>query len=318
VTATASAGPAFVSDATVVVTNTSKWFGQKVAVSDVSCSFGPGVTGLLGPNGAGKTTLLRLLTGLIGPSEGTVSVLGSDLRADPSGYRDVGLVPEEDAVYGGLTARQFIVYGAKLGKVSDPDAAAERALREVEMLDAADRPIGGFSKGMRQRTKVAAALANDPAILILDEPLNGTDPIQRAKLIRLFQALGAQGRTVIVSSHVLQEVERMTERVLAMVDGKLAAAGDISAIRKAMTDIPYRVRIEVDDPRKLGAALLGENVIDGITVDDGGLRAEAHDLAQLGTLLPQLARDLDLRLTTFRPEDESLESVFRYLVRGRP
>ncbi len=309
--------PAFVTDATVVVTSASKWFGQKVAVSDVSCSFGPGVTGLLGPNGAGKTTLLRMLTGLIGPSEGSVSVLGSNLREDPSGYSQVGLVPEEDAVYGGLTAREFIVYGAKLGGVSDPDAAAQRVLAEVEMLDAADRSIGGFSKGMRQRTKVAAALATDPSILILDEPLNGTDPVQRAKLIQLFQKLGSTGRTVIVSSHVLQEVERMTDRVLAMVDGKLAAAGDISAIRKAMTDIPYRVRIEVDDPRKLGAALLGEDVVDGITIDDNGLRAEARDLAQLGTLLPQLTRDLDLRLTTFRPEDESLESVFRYLVRGR-
>ncbi len=309
--------PAFVTDATVVVKNASKWFGQKVAVSDVSCSFGPGVTGLLGPNGAGKTTLLRMLTGLIGPSEGSVSVLGSNLREDPSGYSQVGLVPEEDAVYGGLTAREFIVYGAKLGGISDPGAAAQRALAEVEMLDAADRSIGGFSKGMRQRTKVAAALATDPSILILDEPLNGTDPLQRAKLIHLFQELGSTGRTVIVSSHVLQEVERMTDRVLAMVDGKLAAAGDISAIRKAMTDIPYRVRIEVDNPRKLGAALLGEDVVDGITIDDSGLRAEARDLAQLGTLLPQLTRDLDLRLTTFRPEDESLESVFRYLVRGR-
>ena len=313
----AALSPAFVADATVVVTSASKWFGQKVAVSDVSCSFGPGVTGLLGPNGAGKTTLLRMLTGLIGPSEGSVSVLGSNLREDPSGYSQVGLVPEEDAVYGGLTAREFIVYGAKLGGISDPDAAAQQALEEVEMLDAADRSIGGFSKGMRQRTKVAAALATDPSILILDEPLNGTDPVQRAKLIHLFQQLGNTGRTVIVSSHVLQEVERMTDRVLAMVDGKLAAAGDISAIRKAMTDIPYRVRIEVDDPRKLGAALLGEVVVDGITIDDNGLRAEARDLAQLGTLLPQLARDLDLRLTTFRPEDESLESVFRYLVRGR-
>jgi ABC-2 type transport system ATP-binding protein len=314
---TAALSPAFVASPTVEVTNASKWFGQKVAVSDISCSFGPGVTGLLGPNGAGKTTLLRMLTGLIAPSEGSVSVLDSDLRADPSGYRQVGLVPEEDAVYGSMTARQFIVYGSKLSGNPDPDAAAQRALAEVEMLDAADRQIGGFSKGMRQRTKVAAALANDPSILILDEPLNGTDPVQRAKLIGLFRQLGATGRTVIVSSHVLQEVERMTDRVLAMVDGKLAAAGDISAIRKAMTDIPYRVLIEVDDPRKLGSALIGEDVIDGITIDGGGLHAEAHDLAQLGTLLPQLTRDLDLRLTTFRPEDESLESVFRYLVRGR-
>jgi ABC-2 type transport system ATP-binding protein len=317
VTDVSAPSPAFETNATVIVTSASKWFGQKVAVSDVSCSFGPGVTGLLGPNGAGKTTLLRMLTGLIGPSEGTVSVLGSNLRDDPSGYRQVGLVPEEDAVYGGLTARQFIAYGAKLGGLPDPAAAAQRALSEVEMLDAADRQIGGFSKGMRQRTKVAAALANDPSILILDEPLNGTDPVQRAKLIGLFRKLGANGRTVIVSSHVLQEVERMTDRVLAMVDGKLAAAGDISAIRKAMTDIPYRVRIEVDDPRKLGAALLGEDVIDGITIDGSGLHAEARDLAQLGTLLPQITRALDLRLTTFRPEDESLESVFRYLVRGR-
>jgi ABC-2 type transport system ATP-binding protein len=309
--------PAFVADATIRLDKVSKWFGQKVAVSDVSCSFGPGVAGLLGPNGAGKTTLLRMLTGLIVPSEGTVTVKGRSLRAEPAAYRDVGLVPEEDAVYGELTARQFARYAAILSGIPDPDAAAAASIATVELEDAADRAISGFSKGMRQRAKVAAALVHDPEILILDEPLNGTDPIQRAHLIGLFRRLGHEGRTVVVSSHVLQEVERMADRVIAMVDGKLAAAGDVGAIRRAMTDIPYRVRIDSSDPRLLSAALLEEAVIDGAHVEDGTVQVETKDLASLGRRVPSLSAELNLHLTGFQPQDESLESVFRYLIGAR-
>ena len=309
--------PALVDDATVSVTEASKWFGQKVAVSAVTCSFGPGLTGLLGPNGAGKTTLLRMIAGLLRPSDGDVRILGQSPRKDPMVYRQVGLVPEEDAVYPALTGTAFVEYAARLSGIDAPAAAAARALQEVGMSDAAHRPIAGYSKGMRQRTKVAAGLVHDPQILILDEPLNGTDPVQRAHLIDLFQALARQGRTVIVSSHVLQEVERMTDRVIAMVDGKLAAAGDIAAIRRSMTNIPYRVVIETDRPRDLATVVMNTDTVEGVQIDSRRLHIETTDLAKLGSLVPRLSRDLGVHITSFRPEDESLESVFRYLVRRR-
>ena len=309
--------PSQVADATVEVDSVSKWFGNKVAVSGVSMSFGPGVTGLLGPNGAGKTTLLRMLTGLIRPSEGSISVLGSWPRSKPAVYAEVGLVPEENATYPDMTARAFIRYAATLSRVRDATAAADRALELVALTGDADRKLAGFSKGMRQRAKVAAALVHDPAVLLLDEPLNGTDPVQRLHLIELFRRLGAEGRTVIVSSHILEEVERMSHRVIAIVDGKLAAAGDITAIRRAMADIPYRVRVDADRPRELAAALLTDSVVHGVSIEDGAVVVETADLATLGRDLPVVARQIQTRVTRFRPEDASLESVFRYLVRRR-
>ncbi len=309
--------PALVANPTVEVAGVSKWFGQKVAVSDVTCSFGPGVTGLLGPNGAGKTTLLRMLTGLILPSQGEVLVKGALPRAEVDRYREIGFVPEESALYNALTARQYVAYAATLTGLDDPEGAADRAIETVELTEDSHRQIGGFSKGMRQRTKVAAALVHNPEILVLDEPLNGTDPVQRAHLISLFGKLATQGHTVIVSSHVLQEVERMTDRVIAIVDGKLAAAGDIGAIRHAMSDIPYRVLIESDNSRRFAAALLDSEAVFSVTVDNARLRIETSDLLGLGSIVAGLARDLDVRISRFAPEDESLESVFRYLVGGR-
>jgi ABC-2 type transport system ATP-binding protein len=307
--------PSWVAEPTIEVREVSKWFGQKVAVSDLTCSFGPGVTGLLGPNGAGKTTLLRMVVGLLSPSDGTVAVLGRDPRRSHGVYRSVAMVPEEDAVYGFQTARQFVAYAAVLAGA--PVGSVERAIAAVELGDAADRPISGFSKGMRQRAKVAAALVHDAPVLVLDEPLNGTDPVQRAHLIAAFRRLGAEGRTVVVSSHVLAEVERMADRVLAIVDGKLAAAGDVTAIRRAMTDIPYRVRLEADDPRRLAAALLGSAAVESATIRGRILTVETTDLTGLGRTLAPLARSLEVRFSLFEPEDLSLESVFRYLVRGR-
>jgi ABC-2 type transport system ATP-binding protein len=310
-----TASPAVVPDPTVEVEAVSKWFGPKVAVSDVTCSFGPGVTGLLGPNGAGKTTLLRMVTGLLSASDGRVRVLGRDPRRQPSVYRDLALVPEEDAVYGFLTGREYVEYAARLSGA--PLSRVEEALETVDLAADAGRPITGYSKGMRQRAKVAAALVTDARILVLDEPLNGTDPVQRARLIATFRGLAAQGHTLVVSSHVLAEVERMADRVLAIVDGKLAAAGDVTAIRAAMSDIPYRVRIDSDRARELGAALTAMEGVAGIEIAAESLTVETSDLPGLGTALPVVARSLDARVTEFRPEDESLESVFRYLVRRR-
>jgi ABC-2 type transport system ATP-binding protein len=309
--------PAFAENPTVVLADVTKWFGQKVAVSGISCSFGPGVTGLLGPNGAGKTTLLRMLTGLIRPSEGTIEVFGVWPRTSPSVYAGIGLVPEEDAVYAHMTARAYVRYAAVLSGVTDADAAASRTLESVALTADADRKLAGYSKGMRQRAKVAAALVSDPDLLVLDEPLNGTDPVQRAHLIDIFQGLGATGHTVIVSSHVLEEVDRMSDRVIAIVDGRLAAAGDVAAIRAAMADIPYRVRVGVDRTRALASALLREALVHGVSVDGENLHVETTDLSSLGRRLPAIARDVDARITAFQPEDASLESVFRYLVGRR-
>ena len=310
-----TAGPAFASGATIEIEDVSKWFGQKVAVSDLSCSFGPGLTGLLGPNGAGKTTLLRMMCGLLRPSDGSVRVLGVDPRRDPSVYRRLALVPEEDAVYGILTAREHLAFAADLTGVSRQ--RVDEAIAQVDLAAAADRPISGYSKGMRQRAKVAAALVTRPEVLILDEPLNGTDPVQRAHLIALFRGLASEGKTVIVSSHVLSEVERMADRVLAMVDGRLAAAGDVAAIRRAMADIPYLVRVEVAEPRRIASALLAEEVVGSVRLSGAQLHVETTDLAALGEILPRLAAAAGARLSGFEPEDESLESVFRYLVRRR-
>ncbi len=301
----------------VVLTGVSRWFGQKVAVSEISAEFGAGVTGLLGPNGAGKTTLLRVLTGLIRPSEGTVSVFGSDPRSDHRVYRRIALVPEDENVYGFLSATEFVTHNARLQKVPDPEGASQRALEMVDLTDVADRKLAGFSKGMRQRAKVAAALVHEPEIVILDEPLNGTDPVQRAHLTKIFVEMGRQGRTVIVSSHVLHEVERMADRVMAMVDGRLAASGTVPALRAAMSDIPLQIRIDCDKPRQLAAALVERDWVGGINVEETSLHVRSLDAEQLGRALPGLAKTLDIRITRVDPEDESLESVFRYLVESK-
>lgn len=305
--------PAFVDEPTIEVTGASKWFGQKVAVSKLSCSFGPGVTGLLGPNGAGKTTLFRMISGLTSVSHGSIAVLGKDPRRHHEVFRSVALVPDEDAVYVSLTGREFVQYSSDLAN-SPTSLSVDEVLETVEMGEPANRVIGGYSKGMRQRIKVAAALVTDPKVLILDEPLNGTDPIQRSHLIDLFERLGNDGRTLIISSHVLEEVERMSNRVVAIVDGRLAAAGSVEAIRAEMNDIPYVVTISTDRPRQLGAALFESPAAVGVEIRDGSLRVTTDDLTTLGRDTPRVADAIKARITAFRPLDQSLESVFRYLV----
>ncbi len=305
--------PAFADDATLEVRDVSVWYGPKVALSELSCSFGPGVTGLLGPNGAGKTTLMRAMTGLISPNTGSVTLLGSDPRSDREVQRSVALVPEDEAVPPVLTARQLVKYVADLHGVADDDAIA-RSLETVGLLDVADRRVGGFSKGMRQRTKVAAALVTDPQVLVLDEPLNGADPVQRAHLITLFRSLGQQGRTVIVSSHVLHEVERLAERQIVLVRGRLAAAGGHRAIRDAMADRPRRVLVRTPTPRVLAAALLDLEAVSSISIDASSLVVASNRARDVAIALPQLARSLGARLDEVRPLDDSLESMFRELV----
>jgi ABC-2 type transport system ATP-binding protein len=306
--------PAFAPNATVDVDEVSVWFGQKVALSELSCSFGPGVTGLLGPNGAGKTTLMRAITGLMTVNQGTVRVDGRDPRHDRSVHASMALVPEDEAVPAGLTARQLVRYVADLHSLTDR-GAPDRALAEVDMLDVADRRVDGFSKGMRQRTKVAAALVTDPNVLVLDEPLNGADPVQRAHLIGLFRRLGADGRTVIVSSHVLNEVERLADRIIVLIHGRLAAAGDQHAIRDAMNDRPRHVLVRAADNRRLAAALVALDSVAGVRLTADDVVISTSRAAELARALPVVAHDVSVRLREVRPLDDSLESLFRELIR---
>jgi ABC-2 type transport system ATP-binding protein len=313
---TATDDPAFAPTPTVEVDDVSVWFGAKVALSELSCSFGPGVTGLLGPNGAGKTTLMRAMTGTIGVNQGRVTVGGQDPRRDRSVHRHLALVPEDEAVPAALTARQFVRYTADLRRIADR-GAPDAALATVGLSDVADRRVDSFSKGMRQRTKIAAALVCDPQVLVLDEPLNGADPVQRVALIALFRRLGADGRTVIVSSHVLNEVERLADRVIVLVHGRLAAAGGHRAIRDAMDDRPRHVLVRAAAGRRLAAALVGLDAVTGVTFDTArdGIVIQTMRAGDLALALPRIARDASVRLLEVRPLDDSLESLFRELVR---
>jgi ABC-2 type transport system ATP-binding protein len=259
---------------------------------------------------------MRSMTGLIGVNQGSVSIEGRDPRRDRRVHGRMALVPEDEAVPAALTAREFVRYVADLHGVPDRNAP-DRALGTVGMLDAADRGVDGFSKGMRQRTKVAAALVSDPLVLVLDEPLNGADPVQRIHLIALFRRLGEEGRTVIVSSHVLNEVERMSERVIVLIHGRLAAAGDHRAIRDAMDDRPRHVLVRSNDGRRLAGSLVGLGSVAGVTFDRArdGLVIQTEQARELATALPRVAREVDVRLTEVRALDDSLESLFRELVR---
>jgi ABC-2 type transport system ATP-binding protein len=292
-----------------------KWYGDVVAVSDLSLGIGEGVTGLLGPNGAGKSTILNLISGLLAPSAGTVRVLDQPVRGNPGVYRQMGLASEREQLYGALRGREFVRLNAILQKVAKPDVATEQAITLVDMADAADRPLAGYSKGMRQRIKVAAALVHNPRILLLDEPLNGTDPVQRASLIALIGRLGDEGKTVVVSSHVLSEVERFARNVLVIINGKLAAAGDFRAIRDRMDERDHMVRVRSDQARRLAAALLQEPATTSVRmIENGKFVAETNDVRRFTLLVPEIARREGIRLFEIQPVDESLASVFSYLV----
>jgi ABC-2 type transport system ATP-binding protein len=245
---------------------------------------------------------------------GTVRVDGLDPRAKREAQRAIALVPEDDADPGVLSARQLVRYTAALHGVRDR-TAPERALAAVDLVDVADRHVGGFSKGMRQRAKVAAALVSEPRVLVLDEPLNGADPVQRKALIELFHRLGDEGRTVIVSSHVLHEVERLARRQIVLVRGRLAAAGDHRAIRSAIADRPRQVLLRSSDPRRLAAALVGVEAVSGVGIDGADVVVSSLRALDLAVALPGVARRVGVRLLEVRPLDDSLESAFRELVR---
>ena len=297
----------------VEVAGVSKSFGDVVAVSDVTFGIGAGVTALLGPNGAGKSTLFRMTE----PTSGTVRVLGVDTRRDIAVRGRIGLAPQQDALFDQLSAARFVNLAARMHAVADHEGATRRVLGLVDLDPSESKPIGAYSKGMRQRVKLAAALVNEPDVLILDEPLTGLDPVQRNRMIKLFHDLGAAGTCLLVSSHVLDEVARLGSNVLVIAQGRLAATGDYRALRDLMDDRPRRVRVATDQPRRLGAALVDRSLVDGISVGRDSVMVDTSDIDHFGRNLAVLARDLGVRLLEVDPTDDDLESVFRYLVEGR-
>ncbi|WP_395295017.1 ABC transporter ATP-binding protein [Kitasatospora hibisci] len=302
--------------ATITIDKVSRWFGNVVAVNDVSMAIGPGITGLLGPNGAGKSTLIHMMSGFLAPSTGAVTLDGAPIWRNQEVYRQIGLVPERESMYDYLTGWEFVLANAELHGLADPGAAARRALALVEMEYAQERRTGTYSKGMKQRVKMASALVHEPAVLLLDEPFNGMDPRQRLQLMELLRRFGADGRTVLFSSHILEEVEQLARHIEVVVAGRHAASGDFRRIRRLMTDRPHRYLVRSSDDRRLAAALIADPSTAGIALDrqEQGLSIQAVDFQGFTTLLPKVAREAGIRLFTVAPADESLESVFSYLV----
>ncbi|HEY4634213.1 MAG TPA: ABC transporter ATP-binding protein [Candidatus Limnocylindrales bacterium] len=292
----------------------SRWYGNVVAVNDISFALGSGVTGLLGPNGAGKSTLLHLMAGLLAPSAGLVRIAGRPPHGDPAVYRDLGLVPERETIHPYLTGREFARMNADLHELPDARAAADRAIATVDLTDAADRPIRTYSKGMRQRAKLAGALVHDPRILLLDEPFNGMDPRQRLHMMDLLREMAAAGRVILFSSHILEEVERLAEAVLVVYAGRLAASGDFRSIRRLMTDRPHRFMVHSSDDRRLAALLLAHPSVFGVELADGALAIRTSDFAAFTRTIAPVAQGAGIRLLEVAPTDDSLESVFSYLV----
>ncbi|MDP9846755.1 ABC transporter ATP-binding protein [Streptosporangium lutulentum] len=292
----------------------SRWYGNVVAVNDITMTIGPGVTGLLGPNGAGKSTLLHMMAGFLAPSSGTVTLDGTRIWQNHEIYRSIGLVPEREAVYGFLTGWQFVLSSAKLHRLPNPDDAARKALALVEMESAKDRRIETYSKGMRQRVKVAAALVHDPQVLLLDEPFNGMDPRQRLHLMDLVRDMGTAGKTILFSSHILEEVERVAQHIEVLVSGRHAASGDFREIRRRMTDRPHLFRVSSSDDRRLATALIADPSSGAVSLTEDGLEVQALDFRRFTRLLPQVAKDADVRIWRISPADEDLESVFSYLI----
>lgn len=299
----------------IKVDHVSRWFGSVVAVSDVTFDVSPGITGLLGPNGAGKTTLFRMITGLAETSSGTVTVFGEPVRDNPALYRRLGVMSEHETVYGFMKGREFVTMMGRLRGVPNLEKAVDRAIALVDLAEAQHRRMDTYSRGMRQRMRLAATLVHDPEILILDEPLNGADPRQRVHFKRLLLQLADDGRTIVLSSHILEEVEQLADTVLLIVNGKLAASGEFRAIRAALNQRPYHVRVLCDAPRRLASEVVALDSVEAVHIDpDGAVIVLSRNVLDLQVELPRLAQSASIGLRRVEPLDDSLESVFGYLV----
>jgi len=296
----------------------SRWYGQVIGLNDVSCQVGPGITALLGMNGAGKSTLIRLVTGQIQPTTGSISVFGHQPFANPEVFKILGYCPEIDNFYEHRSGRWFVQHLARLNGFSAAEAKSrtQQVLERVGMADRADRKIAGYSKGMRQRIKLAQAILHEPKVILLDEPLNGLDPVGRREFIDLLGALSQEGKTILVSSHILFEVEQMTRSILLLNRGRLLAAGDLSAIRELIDKYPHRVRIETPVPREVATHLVRLPYVINVQFDPRGnaLELQTREPGQFYDYLPQLVIDEGLQIDGFSSPDNNLESIFRYLV----
>lgn len=294
----------------------SRWYGSVIGVSDITTEIGPGVTGLLGPNGAGKSTLMKLITGQLRPSKGSVTLWGEPIFGNPEALRRLGFSPEQDALYEDLNALEFVAGLLSLSGFSTKEATerAERALAEVDLVTER-RPMGQFSKGMRQRAKLAQAIAHDPEVIVLDEPLNGLDPVHRKKTIDLVRRLGAEGKAVLVSSHVLHEVEAMTSEIRLIAKGRLLAAGTISEIRGLIDKHPHHIYIECDRPRELAARLVLLDHVRAASLEGSDrLVIETFRPDACYDAIPEKAEEAGLLVRGLFSPDDSLAAVFRYLV----
>jgi ABC-2 type transport system ATP-binding protein len=305
--------------AAVEVRGVSKWYGQVIGLNDVTASIGQGVCGLLGPNGAGKSTLMKLITGQLQPSKGEVLVLGESIWNNYPLFRRIGFCPEQDSFYERMTGHQFLYCLSRLSGLSDREAEerSDQILRQVFLEEARNKKIAGYSKGMRQRIKLGQALIHDPELLILDEPLAGMDPFGRSKTIRLIRELGKQGKTVIVSSHILHEVESMTNEILLIHQGRILAEGNVHQIRELIDEHPHRISIHCDQPRSLAALLVAFEDVVSIRIDRDQriLDIESRQPDTFYSRLPGILEDHGVSVERMTSPDDNLQSVFQYLVK---
>ena len=302
----------------VAADRVSKWYGQVIGLNDVSVEVGSGVTGLLGPNGAGKSTFLKLITGQLKPSKGAVRVLGEPVWGNPGLFFRLGFCPEQDSFYERMTGLEWVTALTRLNGLSDTDAtdAARRALDTVDLLDAADKKIGAYSKGMRQRVKLAQAVVHDPELLLLDEPLAGMDPIGRRKMIRLIKDWARAGKSVLVSSHILHEIEAMTSTILLINNGRILAEGNIHTIRDLIDEHPHKVKIRASDPRGMARGFLSHDDVISLQFEDGAVVVEtAKPDAFYGRLTEMAATGAMGEVYEVSSPDDNLQAVFEYLVK---
>jgi ABC-2 type transport system ATP-binding protein len=305
--------------AIVSMDHVSKWYGQVIGLNDVTLSVPGGVTGLLGPNGAGKSTLLKLITGQLKPNKGSIRVLGEPVWGNPGIYLRLGLCPEQDAFYDRMTGLEWLVALMRLHGYGERDAreTAFAALEQVDLKDAANKRIGAYSKGMRQRVKLAQAIAHDPEILVLDEPLSGMDPLARRKTIRLLRNWAVRGKNVIVSSHILHEVEALTSNILLMHNGRVLAEGNVHQIRDLIDEHPHTVYVRSAHPRELARQLVGQDDVLSVRFENGGVFVQtAKPDAFYSRLTSMAASGNSSEISEVTSPDDNLQAVFQYLVRS--
>jgi ABC-2 type transport system ATP-binding protein len=302
----------------VAAEHLSKWYGQVIGLNDVTLTVPPGITGLLGPNGAGKSTFMKLITGQLKPSKGHITVLGEPIWGNPGLYFRIGFCPEQDAFYERMTGLEWVAALVRLNGLSEADAAAtaRRALQMVELVDAADKKIGAYSKGMRQRVKMAQALAHEPELLILDEPLAGMDPIARRKTIRMIKEWGRAGKSIIVSSHILHEIESMTANILLINQGRILAEGNVHQIRDLIDEHPHTVYIKADHTRALARAFLADDDVLSLKFEDEAVVVQTGRPDAFYARLTDLAASGELgSIHEVTSPDDNLQAVFQYLVK---